>query len=845
MKKSFLKLIALALTVLMLVSIPISSTAADEAAVLDVSDMYGEVLESSVQLKEIPLLIILVSFDANGNGQDDYDPSNTGKLYTDKTAPYYGEQWAASTPKQQFGQYFGETGYTLTNFYKEMTCGHVTYVPAPFEKYEGFWGTTCGVIPVTLKQMHPSAYTGSDSSGFAYSTMDNAVKATEPYIDFESFDKNNDGIVSQLELGVLILNAGPDHSSTGKYTNNGGHNNFAVHGTSQGRSIYLDGVMLQSTNSSGNVSNIGEYVSTSAIMPIGTAAHELAHNLGAEDLYNRKINASGTSDSQWPQPYQFSLQCNGNSSGGSKTPAYLDPYQRIYLGWVQSQVVSDGTYTLYSTCSGKYNVLRVNTPDPDEYFLIELRLKEGFESNLTSGGEGGIMVWHIDEGINRQYFLSGMACSSYTPNGLSGPHDPGIVPLFREGWNNTGSKMADTTPSDPYYYLSSDSSTAVCNTSDFHSPTNLTTSLNSYPSNWSGSETYNLRVEVLSAPGQEMSIKITTEKNAELAPVISVSATEKTLDSITFAGTVLIPNGSKISECGFYYSDDQETVKNGGGTFVKAELSSDGKHFTAKVSGLEADTKYFFTGIASNEYKENVSSLSYAYTATKGTEKTYFVCNMHRNLTGNDRAMEVKVTFGETLKYSFPMSKKGYVFGGWFYDESFTKPYDMSYTMDEYEKIELYAKWIEESRACTLELANAKPLYLTYAIYNGGTFSEPVPAPKDGYTFGGWYYDEAFTQKFDFGAPVTEAGVYKIYAKWLSDSGEETTLTPVTTETTAVVSTSSSDTETTGTDKQTDTTKNNQNNNGTLITVICVVAAVLIFGVIMYLFVFSKKKNKQ
>ena len=87
MKKSFLKLIALALTVLMLVSIPISSTAADEAAVLDVSDMYGEVLESSVQLKEIPLLIILVSFDANGNGQDDYDPSNTGNYITDKTAP--------------------------------------------------------------------------------------------------------------------------------------------------------------------------------------------------------------------------------------------------------------------------------------------------------------------------------------------------------------------------------------------------------------------------------------------------------------------------------------------------------------------------------------------------------------------------------------------------------------------------------------------------------------------------------------------------------------------------------------------------------------------------------------
>ena len=54
--------------------------------------------------------------------------------------------------------------------------------------------------------------------------------------------------------------------------------------------------------------------------------------------------------------------------------------------------MEDGVYTIYSTCTNKYTILRVNTPDPDEYYLIEIRLKEGFEQKLTSGDSKGGMI---------------------------------------------------------------------------------------------------------------------------------------------------------------------------------------------------------------------------------------------------------------------------------------------------------------------------------------------------------------------------------------------------------------------------------------------------------------------
>lgn len=53
-------------------------------------------------------------------------------------------------------------------------------------------------------------------------------------------------------------------------------------------------------------------------------------------------------------------------------------------------------------------------------------------------------------------------------------------------------------------------------------------------------------------------------------------------------------------------------------------------------------------------------------------------------------------------------------------------------------------------------------------VEDGTCVQQPASPVKDGYTFAGWYADEALTSEFDFAAPITADTT--IYAKWEQDS---------------------------------------------------------------------------
>ena len=53
---------------------------------------------------------------------------------------------------------------------------------------------------------------------------------------------------------------------------------------------------------------------------------------------------------------------------------------------------------------------------------------------------------------------------------------------------------------------------------------------------------------------------------------------------------------------------------------------------------------------------------------------------------------------------------------------------------------------------------------LSDSVMNGGKVSRPADPTREGYTFGGWFADEACTQAYDFDAQVT--GPLTLYAKW-------------------------------------------------------------------------------
>ena len=673
---------ALALTMILLMSA--SVFASDDGALS---------AQSSEETLKIPLLIISASFDANGNGKNDYSASDSTKLFRDPSDEYYGEQWAELSADVYYDKFFG-SGYSVSNFYSEMTMGKLCFVPVVLEKSNGK-NKKDGCIDVVIDQIHPSAYPkkykGSESArqAFCTKTIDNIIAATDDYIDFSKFDKNSDGVLDSKELLIVIMNAGPSQETTQKSEGNYDRGYFAVWSTSQGTNVVVDGVSYSDA-----VTNLGEYTTKGTLQFVGTAAHELCHNLGAEDIYARKVGASNTSTTKTPWPFteRFSLQCSGNYSGsdatGGKgsTPTYLDPYQRVRLGWAEQVVVGEGEYTLYSTCTGKYQVLRVNTPDPDEYYLIELRLKEGFELNLTTQGEGGICVWHIDETTNRQYFSSGTSCSNYQFGGKY--HDPGIVVCH--SYNNTIYGVPMSTPSqDPFFYAGATRKHNLkFESMNYRSPLQDKDTgdygLNSYPANWMGEKYFNLIVEPLDAPGQEMRVKITIDSRGAMKPTTNI-------DTFETSGTTLKASGSisetslKVSEYGFMISTDINFEEN----VVKAPITKNGE--TVTFDDLEPETRYYARMYVDTDYGS-----VYGMTRQFKTGSALSTIVPH-----NVDAEAVSVNIGENYPDIPVGTRDGYTFGGWYADEELTTPFDITAPASVAGDVHVWAKWTKNDTAST------------------------------------------------------------------------------------------------------------------------------------------------
>ena len=121
----------------------------------------------------------------------------------------------------------------------------------------------------------------------------------------------------------------------------------------------------------------------------------------------------------------------------------------------------------------------------------------------------------------------------------------------------------------------------------------------------------------------------------------------------------------------------------------------------------------------------------------------------------------------ETADYETPVTKPddptktGYTFGGWYTDEACTNAYDFSQPVTK--DMTLHAKWTINTHTVTFDSLEGSPVDVETADY-GTPVTKPEDPTKTGYTFGGWYTDEACTKAYDFATPVT--GDRILYAKW-------------------------------------------------------------------------------
>jgi M6 family metalloprotease-like protein len=126
---------------------------------------------------------------------------------------------------------------------------------------------------------------------------------------------------------------------------------------------------------------------------VGVLCHEMAHMLGAPDLYHYD-NCSSAADLAPVGRWDL-------MGSDQDPPQHMDAHLKYkYLGWISSvpQITSSGTYTLQPLTSATNNCYRIASPNSStEYFLVEYRRKTGtFESSIPGSG---LLVYRIKTDI--------------------------------------------------------------------------------------------------------------------------------------------------------------------------------------------------------------------------------------------------------------------------------------------------------------------------------------------------------------------------------------------------------------------------------------------------------------
>ena len=284
-------------------------------------------------------------------------------------------------------------------------------------------------------------------------------------------------------------------------------------------------------------------------------------------------------------------------------------------------------------------------------------------------------------------------------------------------------------------------------------------------------------------------------------------------DALSFKGSFYaISSGATVTytpgtggtggAAGTYYTDDNNT------TLASGEAGSDGSAGLklAYTSGLVPDKTLLRSALSEGDEEVSVtlhySDYTQTYYAKKGStiNPAYLPDTEYYTVTKwcTDKNLQTPVDTGETItltqdtdfyaatfKVSFSTgedtisvedqavtypaavtrpkdpTRRGYTFGGWYTDEACQNAYD--FTMPVTKDMILYAKWTINTYTVSFDSVGGSSVDVETADYETPV-TKPEDPTKTGYTFGGWYTDEACTKAYDFATPVT--GDRILYAKW-------------------------------------------------------------------------------
>lgn len=226
-----------------------------------------------------------------------------------------------------------------------------------------------------------------------------AIDAAEAAgVDFSRYDNDGDGICDV----ITVAHSGIGAEEVGEDLGDIWSHKFGI------TPVNYDGTWMSSYTLNPETTAFDR-----RIVNIGVYAHEFGHALGLPDLYDNNGATGGRTSGA-------GLWCSmANSWGwGGAAPGQFGPWCKEALGWINPTVLTgSGTISNMDNIHNGPNYYRINTPDPEEYFLLGNHQRTQW--NAAQPGHG-LLIWHIDLSTSARYPNGNVALMGVAPEQADG-----------------------------------------------------------------------------------------------------------------------------------------------------------------------------------------------------------------------------------------------------------------------------------------------------------------------------------------------------------------------------------------------------------------------------------------
>ena len=244
-----------------------------------------------------------------------------------------------------------------------------------------------------------------DRSQFYPKSTDNAsqltldvVNAIDNEVNFALYDGDKDGMVDM----IFFIFAGHGANVGGNDSRLLWPHASAIYDPSTYQYVNKDGVWLGryacSTELTGSQSG-------REMDGIGTICHEFSHVLGLPDFYDTDYAGSG---GESKDPGNWSLMSAGCYLNGAHTPSGYSLFERYMVGFAMPEVIKEERSYSLERLNVSNTGYRINTPVNKEYFILENRQQEKWDTYLPGHG---LLVFRVDSTNTRVWDNNTINCN--------------------------------------------------------------------------------------------------------------------------------------------------------------------------------------------------------------------------------------------------------------------------------------------------------------------------------------------------------------------------------------------------------------------------------------------------